>query len=45
VDPDVVEIFDLLSEAYEKAAVYGKVLVRQALARAASEARNIVNAR
>ena len=45
VDPDVVEIFDLLSEAYEEAAVYGKVPVRQALARAAAEARNIVNAR
>lgn len=45
VDPDVVEIFDLLSEAYEEAAAYGKVPVRQALARAAAEARNIVNAR
>ena len=45
VDPDVVEIFDLISEAYEEAAVYGKVPVRQALARAAAEARKIVNAR
>jgi len=45
VDPDVVEIFDLISEAYEEAAIYGKVPVRQALARAAAEARNIVNAR
>ena len=45
LDPDVVEIFDLLSEAYEEAAIYGKVPVRQALAKAAAEARNIVNAR
>jgi multiple sugar transport system substrate-binding protein len=45
VDPDVVEIFDLISEAYEESAIYGKVPVRQALARAAAEARNIVNAR
>jgi multiple sugar transport system substrate-binding protein len=45
LDPDVVEIFDLLSEAYEEAAIYGTVPVRQALARAAAEARNIVNAR
>lgn len=45
VDPDVVEIFDLISEAYEESAIYAKVPVRQALARAAAEARNIVNAR
>ena len=45
VDPDVVEIFDLISEAYEEAAVYGKVPVRQALARAAAEARKVLNAR
>ncbi|MEX1186033.1 MAG: extracellular solute-binding protein [Gemmatimonadaceae bacterium] len=45
LDPDIVEIFDLLSEAYEESAVYGKVPVRQALARAAAEARNILNAR
>ncbi|MDO8794438.1 MAG: sugar ABC transporter substrate-binding protein [Vicinamibacterales bacterium] len=45
LDPDVVEMFDLLSEAYEEAAVYGKVPVRQALAKAASEARSILNAR
>ena len=32
----MVEIFDLLSEAYEEAAVHGKVPVRQALARAAA---------
>ena len=45
VDPDVVEIFDLISEAYEESAIYGKVPVRKALARAAAEARTIVNAR
>ncbi|MDP3767697.1 MAG: extracellular solute-binding protein [Dehalococcoidia bacterium] len=45
LDPDVVEIFDLLSEAYEEAAVYGTVPVRQALTRAASEARKIIDAR
>ena len=45
LDPDVVEMFDLLSEAYEEAAIYGKVPVRQALAKAASEARSILNAR
>jgi multiple sugar transport system substrate-binding protein len=45
IDPDVVEIFDLISEAYEEAAIYRKVPVRQALARAAAEARNIMNAR
>jgi multiple sugar transport system substrate-binding protein len=45
IDPDVVEIFDLLSEAYEESAVYGTVPVRQALAKAAAEARKVVNAR
>jgi multiple sugar transport system substrate-binding protein len=45
IDPDVVEMFDLISEAYEEAAIYGKVPVREALARVADEARNIVNAR
>jgi multiple sugar transport system substrate-binding protein len=45
LDPDIVEIFDLLSEAYEGAAVYGTVPVQTALARAAAEARNILNAR
>lgn len=45
IDPDVVEIFDLISEAYEEAAIYDKIPVRQALAKAAAEARNIVNAR
>lgn len=45
LDPDVVEIFDLVSEAYEESAVYGTVPVRRALAKAAAEARNILNAR
>lgn len=45
IDPDVVEMFDLLSEAYESAAVFGTVPVRTALARAAEEARRIVDAR
>ena len=45
LDPDVVEIFDILGEAYEAGAVYGTVPVREALARAADEARKIVRAR
>ena len=45
LDPDVVEIFDLLSEAYEEGAIYGTVPVRQALTRAAVEARKIIHAR
>lgn len=45
LDLDVVEIFDLISEAYEAAGIYGVVPVRQALARAAAEARKIVDAR
>jgi multiple sugar transport system substrate-binding protein len=45
LDPDVVEMFDLLSEAYEESAIYGKTPVRKALARAAREARSIVDAR
>ena len=45
IDPDVVEIFDLISEAYEEGAIYGTVPVREALGRVAAEARNIVNAR
>ena len=45
LDPDVVEIFDLLSEAYEESAIYGKTPVRQALARAAREARSLLDAR
>ena len=45
IDPDVVEIFDLLSEAYEAGAIYGTMPVRQALTKAATEARKIVDAR
>ncbi|HUF26319.1 MAG TPA: sugar ABC transporter substrate-binding protein [Gemmatimonadaceae bacterium] len=45
IDPDVVEMFDLLSEAYEAGAVFGTVPVREALARAAAEARRIIDAR
>ena len=45
VDPDIVEIFDLLSEAYEAAGIYGITPVKVALAKAATEARKIINAR
>ncbi|GAC1659391.1 MAG: extracellular solute-binding protein [Candidatus Elarobacter sp.] len=45
LDPDVVEMFDLLSEAYEESAIYGTVPVRRAVSRAAAEAQQIVNAR
>ena len=45
LDPDVVEIFDLLSEAYEESAIYQTTSVKDALAKAAREATNIVNAR
>jgi multiple sugar transport system substrate-binding protein len=45
IDPDVVEIFDLLSEAYEESAIYQTTPVKDALDKAAREARNIVNAR
>ena len=45
LDPDVVEIFDLLSEAYEESAIYQTATVSDALKKAAREARNIVNAR
>jgi len=40
-----VEIFDLLSDAYEAGSIYGTMPVRQALDKAASEARKIVAAR
>jgi multiple sugar transport system substrate-binding protein len=45
LDPDVVEIFDLLSEAYEESAIYQTTPVKDALNKAAREATNIVNAR
>jgi multiple sugar transport system substrate-binding protein len=45
IDPDVVEIFDILSEAYEESAIYQTSSVRDAVKKAAAEARNVVNAR
>jgi multiple sugar transport system substrate-binding protein len=45
LDPDVVEIFDSLSEAYEASAIYGVVPVRVALAKAAAEAGRMLDAR
>ena len=45
LDPDIVEILDLLSEAYEAAGIYGITPSRQALTKAAVEARKIVHAR
>jgi ABC-type glycerol-3-phosphate transport system substrate-binding protein len=45
IDPDVVEIFDILSEAYEESAIYRKATVADAVKKAAAEARNVVNAR
>jgi multiple sugar transport system substrate-binding protein len=45
VDPDVVEILDVISEAYEAASIYATVPVRRALTKAATEARKIIDAR
>lgn len=45
LDPDIVEIFDLLSEAYEAAGIYGVTPVRRALGKAAAETRKIIDAR
>jgi len=45
IDPDVVEIFDIISEAYEESAIYRTTSVTDALKKAAAEARNVVNAR
>jgi multiple sugar transport system substrate-binding protein len=45
IDPDIVEIFDLISEAYEASGIYGIVPVSEALSRAAAEARKIIDAR
>jgi hypothetical protein len=45
IDPDVVEIFDIISEAYEESAIYQTTSVRSAVKKAAAEARNVVNAR
>ncbi len=45
VDPDIVEIFDILSEAYEAAAIYGTVPPEQAVREAAEEVRAVLRAR
>ncbi len=45
LDTDIVEIFDLLSEAYEASAIYGRVQPKVALGKAATEARKIIDAR
>jgi multiple sugar transport system substrate-binding protein len=45
LDPDIVEIFDSLSEAYEASAIYGVVPVRIALTKAATEAERMLRAR
>ncbi|MEO8335414.1 MAG: extracellular solute-binding protein [bacterium] len=45
IDPDIVEIFDLLSEAYEASAIYSIAQPKVALAKAAAEARKIIDAR
>ncbi len=45
VDPDIVEIFDILSEAYEAAAIYGILPPEQAVRQAADEVRAVLRAR
>ena len=45
VDPDVVEIFDVISEAYERSAIYGVIPVKPAIAKAAADVRKIIRAR
>jgi multiple sugar transport system substrate-binding protein len=45
LDPDVVEIFDILSEAYEASAIYGRVPPDRAVHQAAAEAREVLRAR
>lgn len=45
IDPDIVEVFDILSEAYEAAAIYGTVPPEQAVREAADEARAVLRAR
>jgi multiple sugar transport system substrate-binding protein len=44
IHPDVVEIFDVISAAYEAGAVYGTMTPRAAVARAADETRRILRA-
>ena len=43
--PDVVEIFDILSEAWEGSAMYGRVPPADAVRAAAAEAREVLRAR
>jgi multiple sugar transport system substrate-binding protein len=45
IDPDIVEIFDILSEAYEAAAIYGTMSPEQAIREAAGEVREVLRAR
>ena len=45
IDPDIVEIFDILSEAYEAAAIYGRMSPEEAVREAAEEARGVLRAR
>jgi multiple sugar transport system substrate-binding protein len=45
VHPDIVEVFDILSEAYEAAAIYGVEPSADALHRAAAEARVVIGER
>ncbi len=45
IDPDIVEVFDILSEAYEAAAIYGVVSPEQAVRQAADEVRAVLRAR
>jgi multiple sugar transport system substrate-binding protein len=45
IHPDVVEIFDILSEAYEAAAIYRAEPIDEALAAAAAEARVVTGER
>ncbi len=45
IDPDIVEVFDILSEAYEAAAIYGTLGPEQAVGQAAAEVRELLRAR
>ena len=45
IDPDVVEIFDVISEAYERGAIYGIIPVKPAIAKAAADVRKLIRAR
>lgn len=45
IDPDIVEVFDILSEAYEAAAIYGTMTPERAVREAAAEVRGVLSAR